>query len=439
MEMKRTIFGVGAIVFLALTTHLWALDQSRVLDFLLQNGLDADQVGMILQDENGKILALNETKQLKPASLMKILTAGAALEFLGTDSEFKTELLTDGTVKNHVLKGSIYLKGGADPTFDTRALSQFLYALKDAGVQTIRGNIVIDDLNDYDIHTTNMRSWEQAPNPGKYPLFVNIDPPSKLQPGTRAWLRTKGRLRRLIALNEDYVVYQNMVQPDLWTGQDFVLMLRRARIRVTGKLMRGKAPEEASVMETVSTPLIKVIHDMLKSSNNFYADMMIRNLAMESGEKPAVAEKGMQLLFSFLDHVGVSHEQYSLNSGAGFTHSSYITAGALCAVLNYLREQPEVSSIFFDSLPVAGEDGTLKYRMRRTEAQGNVHAKTGYLGRLVTRSGIRDGVVALAGFATSATNKNVTFVFVYNGTRSPNFVRSIFDKLCVELVTDPEL
>lgn len=428
-----------AVVFFALTSHLWALDQSKVMDFLIENGLDADQVGMILQDENGKILALNETKHLKPASLMKILTAGATLEVLGTESEFKTELLTNGVVKNHVLKGSVYLKGGADPTFDSRSLSRFLYALKDSGVQKIQGNIVIDDLNDYDIHTTNMRSWEQSPNPGKYPLFVNIDPPAKLQPGTRTWLRTKGRLRRLIALNEDYVVYQNMVQPDLWTGQDFVLMLRRARIHITGRLVRGKTPDDASVMETVSTPLTKVIHDMLKSSNNFYADMMIRNLSMQSGQEPVAAETGMKLLYSFLDHVGVSHDEYSLNSGAGFTHSSYITAGALCAVLNYLRQQPEVSSIFLDSLPIAGEDGTLKYRMRRTEAQGNIHAKTGYLGKLVTHTGIRDGVVALAGFATSATNKNVTFVFVYNGMRSPNFVRSIFDKLCVELVTDPEL
>lgn len=439
MDLRRIGMGALTILAFALTCPCWSLDQSKVLDILLEKGLNADQVGMMIQDENGNIFTLNETKHLKPASTMKILTAGAALEFLGTNFEFKTELLTDGVIQNHVLKGSVFIKAGGDPTFNMHSLSLFLNDLKKEGIHSIDGNIVIDDSNYSDIHTLNMRSWSDASNPGKYPLFVNVDPPGNLQPGSRSWLRMKKRLRRLLQLNEDFVIYQNMAEPDLWTGQDFVQLLRHARIHVRGSVQRGEIPPEARVIGTVSTPLTGVIRDMLKSSNNYYADMMIRNLAAQSGQRPANVEAGMQFIYSFLDRVGISHDDYSLNSGAGFTHSSYITAGALCGVLNYLREQPDVSSVFVDSLPVAGMDGTLRYRMRRTEAQGKVHAKTGYLGSLVSRSKIRDGVVALAGFATSSAGKTLTFVFLYNGTDSPYFVRGIFDKICVELVTDPEL
>jgi len=437
--MRKSFSRFLVVLFLAVAAPCVALDQSRVLDILLQQGLRTDQVGMIIQDESGNIFTLNETKKLKPASTMKILTAGATLEFLGPSFQFETQLLTDGAVKNHVLNGSLYMKADGDPSFNASDLYLFLEAIQKLGIKTIHGNLVIDDSNFSDIHTLNMRSWAQTSSPGNCPLFVNVDPPANLAPYSRSWLKAKKRLRRLLDLNDDYVIYQNMVEPDLWTGLDFLQLLKKAGISVSGKVKRGSIPDEAQVMGRVLTPLTKVIHDMLKSSNNFYADMMIRNLASQSGERPANVQAGMQFIYHFLDNVGVSRDDYSLNSGAGFTHRSYITAGALSSVLNHLQEQPEISSIFFSALPVAGMDGTLKYRMRRTEAQGKIHAKTGYLGRAISRYKLRDGVVALAGFATPSDGKTLTFVFLYNGTRSPQLVKNIFDKICVELVKDPGL
>jgi D-alanyl-D-alanine carboxypeptidase/D-alanyl-D-alanine-endopeptidase (penicillin-binding protein 4) len=437
--MRKRFFGVLIVLFLALTVPAIAFDQSRVLDILQQQGLSEDQVGMIIEDSTGKVFTLNETKKLKPASLMKILTAGASLNVLGPDFKFDTQLLSKGTVKNHVLKGSLYVKANGDPSFNSNDLYFFLGDLQKEGIKAIQGNIVIDDSKYSDIHTLSMRPWMQASNPGNYPLFINVDPPANIAPYSRSWLRAKKRLRRLLDLNDDYVIYQNMVEPDLWTGLDFLQLLKRSRISVTGKVIRGKIPDDARVIGSVTTPLTTVIHDMLKSSNNYYADMMIRNLAAQSGERPANVKAGMKFIYAFLDQAGVSHDDYSLNSGAGFTHRSYITAGALCAVLNHLRSQPEISPIFFASLPVAGTDGTLKYRMRKTEAQGKIHAKTGYLGRAISRYKLRDGVVALAGFATPTDGKTFTFVFLYNGTRSPQIVRNIFDKICVELVKDPGL
>lgn len=436
MGLRGILFIFLTVVLSIFPSYSHALDQSKVLSLMMEKGLAFDQVGIIVEDENGKIFAFNEKKHLKPASLTKILTAGTALELLGTDFQFKSQLLMDGSIKNHVLKGSIYIRNNGDPTFDLRSLTNFLSAVKNQKIQTINGDIVIDDSKQFDIRSRDTKSWQRTPNPGNYPLFVNVDPPANVQPGSRSWKSAKKRLRRLMALNEDYVVYQNMVQPDLWTGQDFLLLLRKSKIRVTGRVIRGKVPEDAAEIAVVNTPLTLVIHNMLKSSNNFYADMLIRNFAAHSGADPITMEAGIKFLDSFLDRVGVSHEDYSLYSGSGFTHNGFITAGALCLVLNHLRAQPNVSTVFYDSLPVAGLDGTLKHRMRQTEAVGRVHAKTGYLASLVSRNKNTDGVVALAGFANTSAEKSLTFVFLYNGTLNPNTVRSIFDKMCVILVTE---
>jgi len=114
--MMRIVFGALIVLALTIAAPAWSLDQSKVMDTLLQKGLDSDQVGIIIQDDSGNIFTLNESKHLKPASTMKILTAGAALENLGKDFEFKTNLSITGTIKNHVLYGNLYLQAGGDPT-----------------------------------------------------------------------------------------------------------------------------------------------------------------------------------------------------------------------------------------------------------------------------------------------------------------------------------
>ena len=425
-------------IVLALSCSAWGIDSARLQEIVYANHLNPDELSIIIEDENGKLFALNETKKLKPASLTKILTAGAALEYLGADFEFKTEMLTDASVENHTLRGSLYLRAGGDPAFNKDKLSIFLGALQKRNIRLITGNIVIDDSLYSDIRARDSRSWLASLNSaGNYPLFINLDPSSKLVPLSRQWLKAERRLRRLLYLNDSYVTYQNMTQPDLWTGQRFQNLLKRAGIRVKGKVIRGEVPEDAFLLSTVSNPITKVIHEMLKSSNNFYADMMIRNLAAHAGEKPATVRAGMEFIYTFLDHVGIARDEYLLSSGAGFTHSNFISSGALCKILNHLRSETSISSAFLSSLPVAGVDGTLKTRMRRTPAQGRIHAKTGYLGRIITRFRRVDGVVALGGFADSANGKVLTFVFLYNGVRSPSAVRAIFDKICVELVKEP--
>ena len=80
--------------------------------------------------------------RVRPASVMKLLTGAAALEKLGTDYTFKTELYTDGSIKDGVLHGDLYLRGQGDPTLTKSDLDHFAVELKGKGIHTVNGNIV---------------------------------------------------------------------------------------------------------------------------------------------------------------------------------------------------------------------------------------------------------------------------------------------------------
>ena len=94
--------------------------------------------GELLDSHQGNV-------RLHPASNMKILTAVAALETLGPEYRFSTEVWTDGSQDGNVLNGNVYLKGQGDPTLMKEDLDRFAAELKAQGITHITGHLVGDD------------------------------------------------------------------------------------------------------------------------------------------------------------------------------------------------------------------------------------------------------------------------------------------------------
>src|SRR5687768_12749640 len=92
-----TLVWVGILLFSQTAS---AIDAARLQEIFNRYKLNPQELGIIIEDDSGQLFALNETKRLKPASLTKILTAGAALEYLGPGFDFKTEMLSDAPVQN---------------------------------------------------------------------------------------------------------------------------------------------------------------------------------------------------------------------------------------------------------------------------------------------------------------------------------------------------
>src|SRR5690625_515037 len=133
---------------LDLTTFNQTINLNEKIDAILTDEkLSGAITGVSIRGgESGELLYSHFGEiRLRPASNMKILTSIAALETLGADHRFTTEVLVDGKLTGDILDGNVYIKGQGDPTLLKRDLDQFAKELKAYGIQHIKGNLLGDD------------------------------------------------------------------------------------------------------------------------------------------------------------------------------------------------------------------------------------------------------------------------------------------------------
>ena len=133
------------------------------------------EVGYMLLDvETGQVLAeLNADLPLIPASTTKLATAVVALDVLGAEHRYRTELLADGIVEHGVLSGDLILRGTGDPALDLADLLELAVQLGNLGIFRIDGRFLIDDTAFPVLSEIDPRQpAEAAYNPGIGPLSV---------------------------------------------------------------------------------------------------------------------------------------------------------------------------------------------------------------------------------------------------------------------------
>jgi len=115
-----------------------------VLKQLQAAGIPEDAVGAVVVRGNAVLLSHQADKVMQPASTMKLVTTLAGLEVLGPVFRGRTELRSTGEVAGGVLKGDLYLRGGADADFNEDALVHMLEQLRTAGIRKIDGDLILD-------------------------------------------------------------------------------------------------------------------------------------------------------------------------------------------------------------------------------------------------------------------------------------------------------
>ncbi len=156
-----------------------------------------------------------------------------------------------------------------------------------------------------------------------------------------------------------------------------------------------------------SRHLVEMLADMLKFSNNFVAEMLVKNMvALKEEGRPATMNKGILMVKNYLNKIGLKEGQYTLENVSGLTRQNLFSAQDLLMVMSTIAENPKYGPEFLAGLPIAGIDGTMKKRLK-DDLPDNlvVRAKTGYL----------DGVASIAGTITKKTSGPIYFVFMYNG------------------------
>ncbi|MGZ5278765.1 MAG: D-alanyl-D-alanine carboxypeptidase/D-alanyl-D-alanine endopeptidase, partial [Pseudobdellovibrionaceae bacterium] len=359
---------------------------------------------------------------------------------------------------------------GGDPGFVSETMWYLVNVLTRSGLKTIDGDLIIDDTlfdklrydpsrqkervdRAYDAPTGAMSfNWNSVNifvRPGKKsgePAVVFADPENQYIQ-LRARVETTGAggktsvnvdrdedvkgpgdlvvVSGKIALDsKEVVVYKNITQPDLWAGYNLRSFLQQRGIEVKGAIKTGVTPGNAKVMaETDGKPIQDILADMNKFSNNYIAEMLVKNMSAAQNP-PGTIDKGMKLLRDYLEKIGVPGSQYELSNPSGLTRDNKMSAQALWRVLSDMQSQFRYQPEFVTSLPIAGIDGTLKNRMKNSPGERWVRAKTGFL----------TGVVALGGYAGRSDGTVIPFVFIYNGSADESQVRALFDRMATSLV-----
>lgn len=410
-------------------------------------------VSLEVKVDDEDLLSLNQFEKKIPASVSKILTSYAILARFPLGSRFTTEVLFD--------QKNIYLKGGGDPSFVSENMWYLVNELTRQGLKNISGDIIVDDsLFDrvrfdesredkrvdraYDSPVGAMSFNWNAVNVFVKPLKVGekaqvvVDPENdyfSLRNNTvtvsgvpkKDLMVSISNTEKIISVSGEVsakapekAIFKSVNDPDIWSGVNLKAFLKQRGIQVAGQVRTGKVPVQAELLTKLeSKNLPDILADMNKFSNNFVAEMLTKNLAVSDGKANASLKQGVEVIRSELNKMGLTNKDFEIENPSGFTRSNRLTAHALNSVLIKIKNNFSMFPTLLESLPIAGIDGTLKKRMKDTEAQGFVRAKTGYL----------DGVVSLAGYAGRKDGSILTFSFLYNGPRDEAIVREAFDQV----------
>jgi serine-type D-Ala-D-Ala carboxypeptidase/endopeptidase (penicillin-binding protein 4) len=185
--------------------------------------------------------------------------------------------------------------------------------------------------------------------------------------------------------------------PSLYAARALRQLLSEAGISVLGTT-RSTVDSTAYSNLRRSTPLAEVssrplrdwIFPILNTSQNWFAEMLLKQLGKQFGKAGSWPE-GLEVERRFLiDSVKIDSTQFSLSDGSGLSSSNLISPLAFTQLLRYMRRHPRYAT-FAAGLPQAGLVGSLKNRFLGTALAGRVRAKTGSISRVMTLTGYIEG------------------------------------------------
>jgi D-alanyl-D-alanine carboxypeptidase/D-alanyl-D-alanine-endopeptidase (penicillin-binding protein 4) len=364
----------------------------------------------------------NAGKLFMPASNMKIITSAAALTLLGPEYRYRTTFLTDGEVRDSLLDGNLLVIGRGDPTVSDRmrgTATTVMDALADSlrahGVRQISGslarvgNAFPDSIYGYGWEWDDLGEYYGA---GVDELIFN----EGMAPTT---------LRPLPDTVRDSLYSGPAKNP----GKAYLDALHDALVRKSLRLdggVRDSTLPTPLKMDTlfvlVSPPLREILPALMKPSQNQIAEILLRTIGLERGGL-GTADSARKIVGQQLLAWGVQPDGFVIRDGSGLSDQDLLTPETIVRVLDRIQRDTAFAT-YYNSMPIAGIDGTIDTRMKGTPAEGNVHAKTGTLAK--ARS--------LSGYVTTADGERLIFSILANNTTTPgSAVTSVADQIAASL------
>ncbi|WP_245808859.1 D-alanyl-D-alanine carboxypeptidase/D-alanyl-D-alanine endopeptidase [Shouchella patagoniensis] len=434
--------------------------EEKLKEVLDNEYLDGTVTGVsIRHGDTGEVLFSQDGDiRLHPASNMKLFTAVAALETLGEDYRFRTEVLTDGKKKGDVLHGNLYLKGKGDPTLLREDLQQFAKELKEQGITKFKGDLIGDDTWYDDERLSQDLNWSDEPfYTGAQVSALTLSPDNDYDAGTiivevTPTDKTGEKASVSMRPETEYVVIENnttmvaageekkisierqhgnnkiMVEgkmplggtltrswSSVWEPTGYVIDVFKQTLGEEGVEFIGKfkvksepAPKDAQVVAfKESMPLEELLIPFMKLSNNGHGEVLTKEMGKVLFEEGSW-EKGLEVIEKSVRDFGVRADTVQFRDGSGMSHKTVIPANDITQMLFEVQEASWFS-VFKHSLPIAGETdrligGTLRNRLTGEFTKGNVTAKTGSI----------SGVSSLSGYVKAKDGTDLIFSIMIN-------------------------
>ena len=447
------------------------------INYLLNDpNLDNANIGIYIESlsDSKVIFNQNEHKLFVPASNMKLFTSAASLVRLGKQFRYQTIIGTDSALSDSILAGNLIIRGVGDPSISGKfydgdilaCFNNWADSLKNRGIIKITGNLIGD--NSYFESDILAEGWNWDDEPFWYsaqPSALSFNdncvdfkvnagnkpgvPVSVVQAPSIGYLGVENKATTssadsLAQLNITRARAQNIVQisgtlpfksetvnesitvenPAEYFLKTFKQVLQNKGIKVQGKTEIHSV--NTAILDTLfihySPELAELVKELNKISHNFYAEQLLKTLGARYGEEGSF-KKGSEIVSKWLYSQGVAPSEFIMVDGSGLSRMNMLTPLSTATLLRRMYNSKDFS-VFYESLPIAGVDGTLKNMMRNSAAQGNVHAKSG------TMRHIRN----LAGYVRDKNNNPYLFVIMVNNHSVPvAYIKKLQSEICIVL------
>ena len=415
-----------------------------------------------------KVLDWHSGDPMNPSSTMKLLTTLSGLDILGPHYRWRTNIYTDGVIRQGVLEGNLYLQGSGDPKLVPEELAKMMKDLQGLGIQKIDGNLFFDRsayaqsvMEHNTIDGESLRAYNVPPDPLLYAFrtlsfqlgksrtadFIDISYTpalSQLKVSNQMQLvnRSCDNWKSNIRFNLDPEGVSNTDQPltaqfsgafpSACKGVSFNVVALDANTFLTqgfaaawelsggtwthapvGK--NGTVPLAARLLlQFEGIPLSDDILDINKYSNNVMARQVLLTLALEKMGKPATTANGDLVIQSWLKQNSLDFQGLVIENGSGLSRNEAISSSQMNQILLTARNLP-VGDLFYNSLPIAGTDGTMRNRLM-SQLRKFLYFKKKPEARIKTGS-LAD-VRAISGYVLSKSGKMYAVTSFINHTNA---------------------
>ena len=351
------------------------------------------------------VAAFNESAVLRPASNVKLITASVALEVLGAEYTYTTTV--NGTLGDGgVVSGDLVLVGGGDPLlssawwdgpnqkfppFNVTSIEALANSIVAAGVTSITG-AVVGDASRYD------DEW-YLPTWGDGLRFTEGGP-----------------LSALLVNDSREAADRSSNDPVFGAATVLTQLLQERGITIAGSPGKGTANGAAVIAQVVSQPLPAILQEMLTTSDNNTAELVLKEIGLQAGGAPT-SVAGIAVVLQTLQEWGIPMDGITLVDGSGLSDENRLTCAALLAVVQHGSVDDPVGQ----GLPIGGQQGGTLYDafQEGQPLSGVIRAKTGTLDNT---DGIANklGTKALSGYIPQAGGGAIEFSFLLNGETITN-------------------